>query len=115
MFVFYFGILHLKIYFQFCEEGLLSKASQRMQILNIYIIFLFKILNKNIKNIKVCNSLSGLIINSVNFLFIFIGSHYAYNTKILSILIILLICIYLLFYFILKNLILQKSNNNTDF
>ena len=76
--------------------------------------FLFKILNKNIKNIKVCNSLSGLIINSVNFLFIFIGSHYPYNTKILSMLIILLICIYLLFYFILKNLILQKSNN-TDF
>ena len=75
--------------------------------------FLFKILNKKINKIKVSNSLCGIIINFINFLFIFLGSHFPNNTKILILLIILLICIYLFIYFILKKSDF-KQNNKLD-
>ncbi len=68
--------------------------------------FLFNFLNKQIKKKKLSNSLSGLIINFLNFMFIFLGSHFINNTKVLVLIIIFLIFVYLISYFLLK-----KFNN----
>jgi len=64
--------------------------------------FLYKFINKKIKNRKLSNSLSGITINSVNFLFIYMGGYFVNSTKPLAFLIILLISLYLLSYFYLK-------------
>ena len=71
--------------------------------------FLFKLLNKNIRIKKLSNSLSGIIINLFNFSFIYIGSNFINNTKILSLIIIFSVCFYLLIYFILKKITINKN------
>jgi len=64
--------------------------------------FLFKFLNKKIKKKKLSNSLSGITINSVNFLFIYMGGYFVNSTKPLVFLIILLVSLYLFSYFFFK-------------
>lgn len=64
--------------------------------------FLYKFINKKIKNRKLSNSLSGITINSVNFLFIYMGGYFVNSTKPLVFLIILLVSLYLFSYFYLK-------------
>ena len=64
---------------------------------------LFKLINKFIKNRKYSNSLSGALINIINFIFIFIGTNFINSSKILISLIVFLVTLYLLSYFVLKN------------
>ena len=73
--------------------------------------FLFKLINKKIKNIKLSNSLSGIMINFINFIFIYIGTNFINNSKILISLIIFLVITYLITYFALK-IKLNKNNIN---
>jgi UDP-N-acetylmuramyl pentapeptide phosphotransferase/UDP-N-acetylglucosamine-1-phosphate transferase len=68
--------------------------------------YLFKFLNKKIKKNYISNSFSGIIINTINFLFIFLGSYFINKTKPLVVIIIVLILLYLFSYFFLK-----KNNN----
>ncbi len=65
--------------------------------------FLFRLINKNIKNIKLSNSFSGIMINVINFIFIYIGTNFINSSKILIFLIVFLVSLYLISYFILKN------------
>ncbi len=65
--------------------------------------FLFRLINKNIKNIKLSNSFSGIMINVINFIFIYIGTNFINSSKILIFLIVFLVSLYLISYFVLKN------------
>ncbi len=62
---------------------------------------LFKYLNKKFNN-NMVNTYSGLIINSFNFIIIFIANNYIYETKKLVFILALSILIYLVTYFYLK-------------
>ena len=94
----------------------MSKNSlQKIVIFNkkitlIYNPYLEKILKiKKIKKNKLSNSLSGIIINLFNFLFILIGGSFINNTKVLSLIIISSVCFYLFIYFILKKITISKN------
>ena len=66
--------------------------------------YLFKFLNKKIKIKKISNSLSGIIINTVNFTGMFIGSYFMNSSKLLVFIIISLITVYLCSYYYLKKI-----------
>lgn len=70
--------------------------------------FLFKYLNQKIRATKFSNSLTGILINLVNLIFIFYGSNYLNNTEILVSIILFLICTYLFLYFFLKKKLKKK-------
>ena len=64
------------------------------------LIYLF--LCKKINKKNFCNSLTGISINMYNFIIIYIGFLYSYNTKLLLILILICVLIYNLTYLFLK-------------
>lgn len=65
-----------------------------------HLLFIF--LNKKIKNNKILNSVTGLIINTFNLMIIIISNNFIYETKKLLLLFCLAISIYSIFYYLLK-------------
>jgi hypothetical protein len=62
---------------------------------------LFSYLNRKIKNKKIINSLTGIIINFYNFLIFALSSKFYNKTNILFYLVMLNISVYIFFYFFL--------------
>ena len=71
-----------------------------------HLIYLF--LKKKNKKIDYINSSSGILINLYNFLVFFVGVHYYYSAKYLTIILLLNIFVYLLFYFYLLKFLNKK-------
>lgn len=71
----------------------------------------FSYLKKIIKNKKVANTMTGIVINFYNLIIFLIGVNFYYKTKFLVILVTLNICFYITFYLFL----LKKNINKNSF